>query len=147
MHVVFFAIQAGLLACVALAGCAGVHPSSDVFEALSDHEIRNLVSDGRSEFLHCNSCHALAADAPPPFGNDNGPHLEDLIGRTGAVIEGFAYTPELIAADLTWDIATLDQWLERPEEPVRGLCQPFAGIADADQRLALIAYLAFPDYR
>ena len=142
-------IAAPLIACCVLAACATQHEavSAVVFDGLSAGELATLVADGRSEVLHCNSCHALSADAPPPFGDDQGPHLEAIVGRPAAAVEGFAYTEVLRQADIVWDIPTLDRWLENPDAPVVGLCRPFAGISDAQQRLALIAYLAFPARR
>ena len=55
---------------------------------------------GRSQFLHCNSRHVVDAAAPPPFGDSLGAHLEDIVGRPAASVEGFEYTDELAALDL-----------------------------------------------
>ena len=112
-----------------------------------DEAQQRLVKRGRSQFLHCNTCHVVDSEAPPPFGDSLGPHLEDIVGRTAASVEGFAYTVELQAMDLTWDEQTLDKWLADPQALVPTMCEPFMGIAKPELRKALIAYLKYPQLR
>lgn len=94
--------------------------------------------------MRCNSCHAVDAAAPPPFGGSLGPHLENIVGRASASAENFAYTEQLRGLDLVWDEETLDRWLAQPDEMVPGMCETFDGMPDAEQRKALIAYLKNP---
>ena len=47
-------------------------------------------------------------------------------------------------ARLRWDEATLDRWLTRPAGLVPGTSMVFAGLASADDRRAVIAYLKKP---
>ena len=94
--------------------------------------------------MHCNSCHEIDAAAPPPFGDSLGPHLEHIVGRQSASVEGFAYTEELQALDLVWDEETLDLWLQQSQALVPATCEPFMGIAKPEHRKALIAYLKNP---
>ena len=82
--------------------------------------------------------------APPPFGDSLGPHLENIVGRASASVEGFAYSEKLQALDIVWDEETLDQWLQHPETIVPGMREPFTGIDNPEQRKALIAYLKNP---
>ena len=103
-----------------------------------------LIRKGRSQFLHCNSCHVVDADAPPPFGDSLGPHLENIVGRPSASVAGFEYTEELQALNIVWDEQTLDEWLQQPQALVPGLCEPFMGMARPEHRKALIAYLKHP---
>ncbi len=84
------------------------------------------------------------ADAPPPFGDDLGPHLENIVGRPAASVDGFEYSEEMRALDVVWDEATLDDWLKQPQALVPDLCMPFLGIANPEHRRALIAYLSNP---
>jgi cytochrome c len=133
---------------LALPGCSSVSsiespPGNSVTPDKPAEESR-LIARGRSQFLHCNSCHVTDANAPPPFGDSLGPHLESIVGRPSASVEGFAYTKELQALDIVWDEATLDEWLQRPQAEVPGLCEPFMGMAKAEHRKALIAYLKNP---
>lgn len=108
-------------------------------------ERQRLLADGKGQFLRCKSCHALDAAAPPPFGGALGPHLEAIVGRPAASVEGFEYTDELRALDLVWDEETLDQWLQEPQAMVPAMCEPFTGMADPEHRAALVAYLKTPN--
>jgi cytochrome c len=132
---------------LAAAGCASVSASSPspVTPVVSAAEAQQrLVAKGRSQFLHCNSCHVVDAAAPPPFGDSLGPHLEHIVGRASASVEGFAYSEALQALDLVWDEETLDQWLQEPDTLMPGVCEPFRGIENPEKRKALIAYLKNP---
>ena len=133
------------------AGCSSVgspesSPGTSRASGASTDDSHRLVARGRSQFLHCNSCHVIDADAPPPFGDSLGPHLENIVGRKSASVEGFDYTEELKALNLVWDEQTLDQWLQEPQADVPGLCEPFMGMAKPEHRRALIAYLKNPPH-
>ena len=131
----------------AAAGCSSVGSTSPLPGtpiASAGEAQQQLAAKGRSQFLHCNSCHVLDAAAPPPFGDSLGPHLERIVGRPSASVEGFAYTEKLQALDLVWDEETLDQWLQQPQAMVPGMCEPFMGMANPEHRKALIAYLQNP---
>ncbi len=92
---------------------------------------------GRLLYLQCRACHELKAGQP----NKVGPNLYGIVGARAAQVPGFAYSAALKAANLTWDRATLDRWLERPSALVPGNSMAFAGIANANDRAALIAYI------
>lgn len=132
------------------AACSGVRgseasPDKSIASASeSDEQQQGLIRKGRSQFLHCNACHVADAAAPPPFGDSLGPHLEDIVGRPSASVDGFAYTEALRALDLVWDEETLDLWLQQPQALVPAMCEPFMGISNPENRKALIAYLKNP---
>lgn len=92
---------------------------------------------GKLLYMQCQACHQLKSGAPAVLG----PNLAGLIGRKSASQPGFAYSPALKQANLTWDAATLDKWLQRPGALVPGNTMAFAGIARAEDRAALIAWL------
>ena len=48
-------------------------------------------------------------------------------------------------ANIRWDEATLDRWLQRPQAVVPGTTMAFAGIANPADRRALIAYMRRPN--
>ena len=73
-----------------------------------------------------------------------GPHLEAIVGRKVAAVEGFEYTEALRAQTFVWTEEQLDKWLERPQQLVPDMCMPFMGLANPDVRKALIAYLKNP---
>ncbi len=95
---------------------------------------------GKRIFLRCAACHAVSATAPRKVG----PHLEGVVGRNSAAVAGFTYSPAMLAAKLRWDEATLNRWLTRPAAVVPGTSMVFAGLPDAADRKAVIAYLKKP---
>ena len=92
---------------------------------------------GRILFIQCRACHELQ----PTPATKVGPHLGGIIGRPAAAVEDFSYSPALMAAKLTFDKTTLDRWIEKPSAVVVGNVMAFSGIANADDRAALIRYL------
>jgi cytochrome c len=138
-------IHALLLVAAGCSGVPGAEPASAVASEPGSAAQQRLAAKGRSQFLRCNSCHVVDATAPPPFGGSLGPHLEHIVGRRSASVEDFAYTEQLRALDLVWDEETLDKWLQQPHETVPGMCETFDGMANAEQRMALIAYLKNPE--
>lgn len=140
-------ISAVLFAAAGCSGVRGTEPTPDkstTSASESNEQQQRLIRKGRSQFLHCNSCHVVDAAAPPPFGDSLGPHLEDIVGRPSASVDRFAYTAALRALDLVWDEETLDLWLQQPQALVPAMCEPFMGISNPENRKALIAYLKNP---
>jgi cytochrome c2 len=84
---------------------------------------------------HCAACHAVT-----PGGGKIGPSLAGVYERPSGSIQGFNYSPALKKAQLTWDSATLDKWLQNPSRVVRGTTM-FATVPSSTDRKRLIAYL------
>jgi cytochrome c len=89
---------------------------------------------GAEIYTRCAGCHALQYDR-------TGPRHCGLIGRQAGAVPGFDYSPAMKRSGLTWDAATLDRFLADPPGTVPGTTMTYAGIADAQQRADLIAYL------
>jgi len=70
-----------------------------------------------------------------------GPNLHGVFGRPAGQAEGYLYSTVLRESGITWDAATMDQWLASPATMVPGTVMVFAGINDPVQRANLIAYL------
>jgi cytochrome c2 len=141
-------MSAVMLAASACTGARSTDPAASTPAASADESTEarpRLVAQGKGQYLRCKSCHALDAAAPPPFGGALGPHLEDIVGREAASVEGFEFTEALQALDLVWDEETLDQWLEQPQAMVPAMCEPFTGMPNPEHRKALIAYLKNPN--
>jgi cytochrome c len=85
----------------------------------------------------CSICHTVQ-----PGQNKIGPTLFGLVGRRTGSVPGYTYSPQNQAANLTWDEATLDKYLEAPRAMIPGTKMTYAGLKDADKRANLIAYLA-----
>ncbi len=95
---------------------------------------------GKIVFLRCAACHAISASAP----NKVGPHLQGVMGRSSGAVPKFTYSPAMRATKLKWDEATMDRWLTRPATVVPGTSMVFAGLPNANDRKAVIAYLKQP---
>lgn len=93
---------------------------------------------GEKSFAKCKACHTVN----PGGANGIGPNLAGVVGGpVGAHAAGFAYSDVLKGKGGTWDDATLDAWLTNPKGFAPGTKMTFAGIADAQERANIIAYL------
>lgn len=93
---------------------------------------------GKSVFQStCSICHSVQ-----PGQNKIGPTLSGLVGRKTGSEAGYTYSPPNLAANLTWDAATLDKYLESPRTIIPGTKMTYAGLKDPQKRADLIAYLA-----
>lgn len=95
---------------------------------------------GKKIFMRCVACHAVTAKS----GFKMGPHLEGVIGRKSGSVATFKYSAAMKKANLKWDEATLDKWLTKPSAVVPGTSMAFAGVPNAEERAAVIAYLKKP---
>jgi len=97
---------------------------------------------GKAVFAVCKACHQIGEGT----GHAVGPNLNGVVGRkSGSVgaIDGkeFAYSDAMKNSNLTWDEATLDEYITNPKAKVPGNKMVFAGIKDEQKRKDLIAYL------
>lgn len=93
---------------------------------------------GKSVFqATCSICHSVQ-----PGQNKIGPTLFGVVGRKTGSVPGYTYSPQNQSANLTWDAATLDKYLEAPRTMIPGTKMTYAGLKDAQKRADLIAYLA-----
>jgi cytochrome c len=95
------------------------------------------VEAGKTIFNRCKACHSDKAGE-----NKIGPSLYGVVGRPSASIAGFKYSEAMTNAKLTWDAATLDKWLTKPAELVKGTKMAFPGLANQADRDNVIAYLS-----
>lgn len=95
---------------------------------------------GEKLFRNCKNCHEVGENAR----NLIGPHLDGLFGRTAGSLDKFKYSSAIKARGaegLVWDEASLDQYLEKPAKMIPGTRMSYRGMADAQDRTDLIAYL------
>lgn len=111
----------GLLAAMALVAAASAAATPDVLR-------------GEQIYVRCMACHALASDRV-------GPRHCGLLGRRAGSVPGFAYSPAMKHSKLVWDEKTLDLFIKAPIKLVPGTAMTYDGVADAQERQALIAYL------
>ena len=97
-----------------------------------------LADAGADVFAdNCAVCHS-----PDAGTNKLGPSLFGVVGRKAGSVADYAYAPAMKNAGLTWDTATLDKYVTDPQSVVPGTKMLFPGIKSADDRKALIQYLA-----
>ena len=87
---------------------------------------------------NCAECHSVAKS----LKNKKGPSLFGVLGRQAASVAGFDYSDGLRGAGFAWDAARLDQYLANPKALVPGGKMKFDGLAKADEREDVIAFLA-----
>jgi len=86
----------------------------------------------------CSVCHIVAKEGP----TRQGPTLFGLVGRKAGSVEGFRYSEANKKSDLVWSPEILDKYITDPRAVVPGTTMAFAGLRKADERAALIAFLA-----
>lgn len=99
-----------------------------------------LVAEGEKVFRKCKACHQVGEGA----ANRVGPHLNDVVGRQIAAVDGFSYSPafEQKAEDgFAWTEETLAAYLKDPRGYIEGNRMAFAGLTNDDEISAVIAYL------
>jgi len=130
------ALALGLAAC---GSPAEEQPAADSAPAAADAAPAAAVADAGGKpaaFAQCVACHAVE-----PGKHGIGPSLAGVYGTKAGEIAGYAFSEKLKASGLTWDDATLDQWLAGPMKMVPGTKMSYAGMSDAAKRKELIEYM------
>ncbi len=94
---------------------------------------------GEDVFVRCQACHSLTQGQ-----HGVGPSLAGVFGRKAGAAEGFAFSPAMANANITWTAQTMDAHLINVDGLIPGnrMAQVFpAGIPNAEEREALISYL------
>jgi len=96
------------------------------------------TDDGQLAFNHpCRPCRTLREG-----DNRLGPHLHGIVGRKAGSLPNFGYSSAMKDAGLVWDKATLDRFIANPDQVVSGhKMKPYGGVASADDRAKIIAFL------
>lgn len=93
---------------------------------------------GEKGFGKCKACHKVD-------GSDGvGPHLNGVVGRAVASVDGFAYSDAMLAhaTEATeWSPEAIQEFLANPKASVPGTKMVFAGLKKPEDRADLIAYL------
>jgi len=89
---------------------------------------------GEEIYKRCQGCHSIDR-------NRTGPMHKGLFGRTAGTVPGFSYSDAMKNSGIVWNEQTLDQFLQGPRKMVPGTKMTYAGVADAQERADLVAYL------
>jgi cytochrome c len=85
----------------------------------------------------CKACHTVDKGA----ANTIGPNLFGVVGRKAGAVEGFAYSEPMKKSGITWDDASLGEYLKDPAAKVPHGKMAFAGIKQPAPLGDVIAYL------
>ncbi len=91
---------------------------------------------GETIFGKCKACHKVDGQ------NATGPHLNGVVGRAVASVEGFSYSDALKKLGGDWTPDRLNDWLHKPSAYAPGTKMGFAGLDKVQDRADVIAYLA-----
>jgi cytochrome c len=85
----------------------------------------------------CRTCHTTKES-----DNRLGPHLYKIVGRKAGALPNYGYSSAMKNADFVWDEAKLNRFIANPEDMVPGNnMKPYGGLASADDRAKVIAFL------
>ena len=90
---------------------------------------------GEKVFVHCAPCHSIKAGE-----NKVGPSLAGVLGRKAGTEPGFSYSAALKGQDITWNEASVNEWLQGPGKFVKGTKMIYS-VPDEKDRQDVIAYL------
>ncbi|MEI6559533.1 MAG: c-type cytochrome [Rhodospirillaceae bacterium] len=117
-------IRGGVLAVLALA-------------ALWEPAAARAEDAGRAVFTRqCLACHSVVR-----MQNRVGPSLYGVVGRAAGAVSSYIYSAALRASGLVWTEPVLEAFLADPQALIPGSAMRYAGLKDAADRAALIAYL------
>ena len=101
-----------------LSGTAALLPFALVVQAQGPGDAQR----GAQVFNQCKICHSLEAGK-----NLVGPSLHGVIGRKVGSVPGYAYSPAMKNADVTWNDNTLSKYLTDPKAFIPRDKMPFPG--------------------
>jgi cytochrome c len=116
--------QLGALTILALAASLGAAAAQD-------------AAAGENTFKICKACHMIGESAR----NAVGPVLNGIVGRKAGTYADYTYSEANKGSGLTWDEATLKDYLRDPRAKVPGTKMAFAGLKKDSDIDNVIAYL------
>jgi cytochrome c len=102
------------------------------------------VVSGRTYVSRCAACHALDPGGLAPAAAQVGPSLYGMFGARIGAVDGFDYSDVFLtvkSSGVTWTAARLELFLADPEGVAPGTAMDVAGVADAQDRANIIAFI------
>ncbi len=121
----------------ATAAPAGASGSAAADTAYTDVAAKADATAGAQTFGKCKSCHSVEGK------NMTGPHLNGVVGRPRASVDGFVYSDAMAAKKGDpWTPDLIYTFIKAPKSYVPGTKMGFAGLASPQDRANVVAYLA-----
>lgn len=133
-HSRFVLFLSGLAVALGLFGADSSSNSNSSSMAVA-HAPGGQAGLGEKVFSRCQACHSLAR-------NRTGPRLCGVVGRAAGTVPGFRYSGAMLSSGLVWEEEKLLSFIEDPRGTVPGTFMGYAGVKDADDRKALLGFLA-----
>ena len=140
--VVALTLALGLAACGSppedkAADSAGTETAAPAAAASETAAATTAAADAKpAAFAQCAACHSVE-----PGKHGVGPSLAGVYGTKSGEIAGYAFSEAMKKAGITWDDATLDEYLTAPMKKVPGTKMTFAGLSDPAARKEVIEYI------
>lgn len=112
-------------------------PSPDIVKTTSSSREMTPLERGAKLYKRCKACHTIDKGGKHKVG----PNLWAVYGQKAGTKEGFAYSKAMASSDVIWDEATMDGYITKPSEFMKGNRMSFVGIKKQDDRDALQLYL------
>lgn len=119
-----------------LQGCEKKPPAMRAAAPLTEITTANSQRGGQLFKEHCQKCHKQ------PGSRAKGPHLVNVYGAKAALLTDFKYSEAMRTSNLTWDEATLDAYIANPKKALPQTRMLMDGIAKAQDRADIIAYIS-----
>lgn len=117
-------LQAYVFAAFVVAGSVGAASAQD-------------AALGEKVFLKCKACHQIGEGAKDAVG----PVLNGVVGRKAGTFPDYNYSDANKNSGITWDEATLKEYLKNPRAKVPGTKMIFPGLPKDEDIDNVIAYL------
>jgi cytochrome c len=95
------------------------------------------VGAGEKVFLKCRACHQIGEGAKDAVG----PVLNGIVGRKAGTYPDYAYSDANKNSGITWDEATLKEYLKNPRAKVPGTKMIFPGLPKDEDIANVVGYL------
>jgi cytochrome c len=129
MRTSIVAVALSGLACLLLSPPASAQtPAAQGADAAAGQQVFNNA---------CRTCHTVKEG-----DNRQGPNLHKIVGRKAGSLPGYGYSSAMKEAGFVWDADKLDRFIANPDAIASGNnMKPFSGVASADDRAKIIAFL------